>query len=334
MVLLSAEITENLRLIFGRIKMRMAVGQWKKFVVKKKYLRAREEERVMRDRLDFPAANPSNLTTEKVLHSIKGSHGKSPRLNKMDGKSATQWMNIYDRFNSMTEDYSKKIKIIAADMELSANHSKANLENSIPSHSSATTKAKTDLNNYCWKRRWGNDANDDDDLGEDEFVSSTQLKPTKQQRRDDDRRSTTASNLLLDRDSSNSSSSPRCMSPDAKSLLDEMKQFMDEIKKEKEINVDIPMDLLETPTPADPALGNDLTDAGKPCGGFDFSIPDFNVAPKAGEYTAIVNEAEMRTPTRTAALLESLTMFLEETKEEKSKVFLLPPEDLDLNSLK
>jgi len=40
----------------------------------------------------------------------------------------------------------------------------------------------------------------------------------------------------------------------------------------------------------------------------------------------------MRTPTGTDALPESLSMLLEETKEEKSKIFLLPPEDLELNS--
>jgi len=114
-----------------------------------------------------------------------------------------------------------------------------------------------------------------DNLNEKMFTSSTDFKPTKKQRRNAD--STSSESLLLERDSSYASL-PSSMSPYSKSLLDEFEKFMDEINKEKEINVDP----LKTHTSTVPHFTNNAIDAEKFCNGFEFSIPDF--APKAGVY--------------------------------------------------
>jgi len=127
-------ITENLKLIFGRIKIRVAVYKFEKLHCEKEVSESkRRRTSEMGDRLDLPAANLSILSTQKVLRAIKGSSRKSSRLNKMDENNATQWTNKCERFNSMTEDLSKKLQSIAADMELTVDDNKANLENAIPS---------------------------------------------------------------------------------------------------------------------------------------------------------------------------------------------------------
>ncbi len=141
-----------------RLKLKLVIHKWLAYTKARILTRKLKHEQHLQDMLNFPASNPCGRSPKEILQHLCGT-GISPNLIKTS-MTTKSWLDKYERAESVAESFKNSVSNFVIDLynktPVSLSHSDLGIDESSPKH------GNNEFKRHCWKRRWSNVADDED----------------------------------------------------------------------------------------------------------------------------------------------------------------------------